>query len=149
MLAQLSPIRLAISASERRTSLTPLRVSWHVPKTSLEEIEYGSGSLIKYVAVAVNAVDAFVHYKNNETLPLNVWDHASGILCAEEAGAILNDGKRKRIADRLKMGEEYSGIDPRKMFSCENNAIVVANDLIMRGEILRAQATRVHEINKV
>ena len=87
------------SSVESDVKRTTLNSGWKVPKSNLDEIPYGSGSLIKYVAIAVNACDAFVHYKP-WTFSMNVWDHAAGVLCCEEAGAIVSDGFGNRLVEK-------------------------------------------------
>ena len=96
LMSHLCNIRVAVSESDVGKATT-LNSGWKVPKSNLDEIPYGSGSLIKYVAIAVNACDAFVHYKP-WTFSMNVWDHAAGVLCCEEAGAIVSDGFGNRLS---------------------------------------------------
>ena len=144
-------IRVAISESDVGKQTT-LNAGWKVPESSLEEIAYGSGSLIKYVAIAVNACDAFVHYKP-WTNSMNVWDHAAGVLCCEEAGAIVTDG----VGNKLSLRKESKGAeeddnegnrdDLRRVFSPEGKAVVVANDESLHKEILRAHNAAVELIN--
>ena len=90
LMSHLCNIRLAVSEADAGKATT-LNSGWKVPKSNLDEIPYGSGSLIKYVAIAVNACDAFVHYKP-WTFSMNVWDHAAGVLCCEEAGRLFQMG---------------------------------------------------------
>ena len=151
LLSHLCTIRVAISESDVGKQTT-LNAGWKVPESSLEEIAYGSGSLIKYVAIAVNACDAFVHYKP-WTHSMNVWDHAAGVLCCEEAGAIVTDGVGNKLSLRkeLKGAEEDDNEgnrdDLRRVFSPEGKAIVVANDESLHKEILRAHNAAVELIN--
>lgn len=50
------------------------------------------GSLCKYVAVALGEADIFIqHPKSNGDAYVNAWDHAAGVLCCQEAGAIVSD----------------------------------------------------------
>ena len=151
LLSHLCTIRVAISESDVGKQTT-LNAGWKVPESSLEEIAYGSGSLIKYVAIAVNACDAFVHYKP-WTHSMNVWDHAAGVLCCEEAGAIVTDG----VGNKLSLRKESKGAeeddnegnrdDLRRVFSPEGKAVVVANDESLHKEILRAHNAAVELIN--
>ena len=55
LMSHLCNIRLAVSEADAGKATT-LNSGWKVPKSNLDEIPYGSGSLIKYVAIAVNAV---------------------------------------------------------------------------------------------
>jgi 3'-phosphoadenosine 5'-phosphosulfate (PAPS) 3'-phosphatase len=150
LMTHLSPIRVAVSESDVGKATT-LNAGWKVPKSSLDEIAYGSGSLIKYVAIAVNACDSFVHYKP-WTFSMNVWDHASGVLCCEEAGAIVTDGfgNTLKLRKEPRQTEEVSderGDDLRRMFSPKGKAIVVANEESLHKEILRAHNAGVEQIN--
>jgi 3'-phosphoadenosine 5'-phosphosulfate (PAPS) 3'-phosphatase len=151
LMTHLSPIRVAVSESDVGKATT-LNAGWKVPKSSLDEIAYGSGSLIKYVAIAVNACDSFVHYKP-WTFSMNVWDHASGVLCCEEAGAIVTDGfgntlkLRKEPRQTEEMFDERGDVDLRRTFSPKGKAVVVANEESLHKEILRAHNAGVEQIN--
>ena len=151
LMTHLSPIRVAVSESDVGKATT-LNAGWKVPKSSLDEIAYGSGSLIKYVAIAVNACDSFVHYKP-WTFSMNVWDHASGVLCCEEAGAIVTDGfgntlkLRKESRQNEEVSDERGDVDLRRTFSPKGKAIVVANEESLHKEILRAHNAGVEQIN--
>lgn len=109
--------------------------------------------MIKYVAIAVNACDAFVHYKP-WTFSMNVWDHAAGVLCCEEAGAIVSDGFGNRLSLKRKPRkaerdfEERDDVDPRRVFSPQGKAVVVANEESLHKEILRAHNSGVKQINE-
>lgn len=152
LMSHLCNIRLAVSESDVGKATT-LNSGWKVPKSNLDEIPYGSGSLIKYVAIAVNACDAFVHYKP-WTFSMNVWDHAAGVLCCEEAGAIVSDGFGNRLSLKRKPRkaegdfEERDGVDPRRVFSPQGKAVVVANEESLHKEILRAHNSGVKQINE-
>ncbi|CAL6286035.1 unnamed protein product [Bathycoccus prasinos] len=143
---------VAVSESDVGKATT-LNSGWKVPKSNLDEIPYGSGSLIKYVAIAVNACDAFVHYKP-WTFSMNVWDHAAGVLCCEEAGAIVSDGFGNRLSLKRKPRktegdfEERDDVDPRRVFSPQGKAVVVANEESLHKEILRAHNSGVKQINE-
>ena len=84
---------------------------------------------------------------------MNVWDHAAGVLCCEEAGAIVTDGVGNKLSLRkeLKGAEEDDNEgnrdDLRRVFSPEGKAIVVANDESLHKEILRAHNAAVELIN--
>jgi len=151
LMTHLSPIRVAVSESDV-SKATTLNAGWKIPKSSLDEIAYGSGSLIKYVAIAVNACDSFVHYKP-WTFSMNVWDHASGVLCCEEAGAIVTDGfgntlkLRKESRQNEEVSDERGDVDLRRTFSPKGKAIVVANEESLHKEILRAHNAGVEQIN--
>jgi len=151
LMTHLSPIRVAVSESDV-SKATTLNAGWKIPKSSLDEIAYGSGSLIKYVAMAVNACDSFVHYKP-WTFSMNVWDHASGVLCCEEAGAIVTDGfgntlkLRKESRQNEEVSDERGDVDLRRTFSPKGKAIVVANEESLHKEILRAHNAGVEQIN--
>jgi len=151
LMTHLSPIRVAVSESDVGKATT-LNAGWKVPKSSLDEIAYGSGSLIKYVAIAVNACDSFVHYKP-WTFSMNVWDHASGVLCCEEAGAIVTDGfgntlkMRKEPRQTEGVFDERGDVDLRRTFSPKGKAIVVANEESLHKEILRAHSAGVEQIS--
>ena len=151
LMTHLSPIRVAVSESDVGKATT-LNAGWKVPKSSLDEIAYGSGSLIKYVAIAVNACDSFVHYKP-WTFSMNVWDHASGVLCCEEAGAIVTDGfgntlkMRKEPRQTEGVFDERGDVDLRRTFSPKGKAIVVANEESLHKEILRAHNAGVEQIS--
>jgi len=152
LMSHLCTIRVAVSESDVGKATT-LNSGWKVPKSNLDEIPYGSGSLIKYVAIAVNACDAFVHYKP-WTFSMNVWDHAAGVLCCEEAGAIVSDGFGNRLSLKRKPRktegdfEERDDVDPRRVFSPQGKAVVVANEESLHKEILRAHNSGVKQINE-
>jgi len=152
LMSHLCNIRVAVSESDVGKATT-LNCGWKVPKSNLDEIPYGSGSLIKYVAIAVNACDAFVHYKP-WTFSMNVWDHAAGVLCCEEAGAIVSDGFGNRLSLKRKPKkaegdfEERDDVDPRRVFSPQGKAVVVANEESLHKEILRAHNSGVKQINE-
>ena len=152
LMSHLCTIRVAVSEADAGKATT-LNSGWKVPKSNLDEIPYGSGSLIKYVAIAVNACDAFVHYKP-WTFSMNVWDHAAGVLCCEEAGAIVSDGFGNRLSLKRKPRkaegdfEERDDVDPRRVFSPQGKAVVVANEESLHKEILRAHNSGVKQINE-
>ena len=152
LMSHLCTIRVAVSESDVGKATT-LNSGWKVPKSNLDEIPYGSGSLIKYVAIAVNACDAFVHYKP-WTFSMNVWDHAAGVLCCEEAGAIVSDGFGNRLSLKREPRkaerdfEERDDVDPRRVFSPQGKAVVVANEESLHKEILRAHNSGVKQINE-
>jgi len=152
LMSHLCNIRVAVSDSDVGKATT-LNCGWKVPKSNLDEIPYGSGSLIKYVAIAVNACDAFVHYKP-WTFSMNVWDHAAGVLCCEEAGAIVSDGFGNRLSLKREPRkaerdfEERDDVDPRRVFSPQGKAVVVANEESLHKEILRAHNSGVKQINE-
>ena len=152
LMSHLCTIRVAVSEADAGKATT-LNSGWKVPKSNLDEIPYGSGSLIKYVAIAVNACDAFVHYKP-WTFSMNVWDHAAGVLCCEEAGAIVSDGFGNRLSLKRKPKkaggdfEERDDVDPRRVFSPQGKAVVVANEESLHKEILRAHNSGVKQINE-
>ena len=152
LMSHLCTIRVAVSEADAGKATT-LNSGWKVPKSNLDEIPYGSGSLIKYVAIAVNACDAFVHYKP-WTFSMNVWDHAAGVLCCEEAGAIVSDGFGNRLSLKRKPRkaegdfEERDDVDPRRVFSPQGKAVVVAKEESLHKEILRAHNSGVKQINE-
>ena len=152
LMSHLCTIRVAVSEADVGKATT-LNSGWKVPKSNLDEIPYGSGSLIKYVAIAVNACEAFVHYKP-WTFSMNVWDHAAGVLCCEEAGAIVSDGFGNRLSLKRKPKkaegdfEERDDVDPRRVFSPQGKAVVVANEESLHKEKLRVHNSGVKQINE-
>jgi fructose-1,6-bisphosphatase/inositol monophosphatase family enzyme len=84
---------------------------------------------------------------------MNVWDHASGVLCCEEAGAIVTDGfgntlkLRKESRQTEEVSDERKDVDLRRTFSPKGKAIVVANEESLHKEILRAHNAGVEKIN--
>ena len=108
--------------------------------------------LIKYVAIAVNACDAFVHYKP-WTNSMNVWDHAAGVLCCEELersslmGLEINSRYAKSRKEQKKTTTREIAMILGACFHLKEKAVVVANDESLHKEILRAHNAAVELIN--
>ena len=51
------------------------------------------GSLCKYAAVALGAASLYPHAPQHPSQPAryNIWDHAAGVVCVVEAGAVVSD----------------------------------------------------------
>ena len=160
VISHVCPVRVAVSESEYAQTTT-LSAGWTSKKSSLDSIAFGSGSLIKYIGICTNDVDCFVHYKPWAN-DMFVHDHASGILCAEESGARVTDGKGKRITrDKpvkgLPVGVTYANVtgddryfdadDIRRTFSPGGRAIIVANEESLHAEVLKSHKLGVEEIN--
>jgi HAL2 family 3'(2'),5'-bisphosphate nucleotidase len=54
-------------------------------------------SQCKYAVVARGQADAYLRIPTNSSYEENIWDHAAGMLIAQEAGAIVSDVRGKRL----------------------------------------------------
>lgn len=84
---RLNDARVVVSAHEDferlplgRAGVTPADVS-----------KLCCGSLCKYIAVCVGDADVFIQHPKKDDPFVNSWDHAAGVLCAREAGAVVTD----------------------------------------------------------
>ena len=84
----LGDVRAVISAHETFTKL-PLGVAIGEPKSV---IKLCCGSLCKYVSVALGESNVFIQHPSARGDGfVNTWDHAAGVLCCAEAGAVVSD----------------------------------------------------------
>ena len=89
------------------------------------------GSLCKYVAVALGEADIFIQHPKCGVEYVNAWDHAAGVLCCQEAGAIVSDCHGGAL-DMRGPDEER-----RRRFAPAGGGVVVASAGI-HAEVVRA-----------
>lgn len=90
------------------------------------------GSLCKYIAVCVGDADVFIQHPKKDDPFVNSWDHAAGVLCAREAGAVVTDTNGEHLS--------VTGADgDRRLMLPGGGGVIVASKAI-HGDVVRAYA---------
>jgi 3'(2'), 5'-bisphosphate nucleotidase len=90
------------------------------------------GSLCKYIAVCVGDADVFIQHPKKDDLFVNSWDHAAGVLCAREAGAVVTDTNGERLSVTGPDGD-------RRLMLPGGGGVIVASKAIHE-DVVRAYA---------
>lgn len=90
------------------------------------------GSLCKYIAVCVGDADIFIQHPKKDDPFVNSWDHAAGVLCAREAGAVVTDTNGDHLSVAGPDGD-------RRLMLPGGGGVIVASKAI-HGDVVRAYA---------
>jgi len=90
------------------------------------------GSLCKYIAVCVGDADIFVQHPKKDDPYVNSWDHAAGVLCAREAGAVVTDTNGEQLSLTGQDGD-------RRLMLPGGGGVIVASKVIHQ-DVVRAYA---------
>lgn len=113
--------KTSLSQEEHRAVAEQLGAKW--PGTVIWSQQ------LKYVALALGATNVLVRFPKNKERYTYIWDHAGGILLAQEAGYIVQDFD----------GEEMDFGQGRKLLGDRNYGMVVAMPSVFDGVMQAVQ----------
>lgn len=109
------------STSPLAHALASSSVGKHLKKAEMQVLPLCCGSLCKYFAIALGGASAFL-LQAGRTMPLKVWDHASGVVCVSEAGGQVSDLEGTPLGNLIGNGNE--------VFTVEGGGIFASNKVL-------------------